>query len=167
MPSVAPVEGDHHLTGVADARRRMDMTIALNADVFDKAAAYDGFILIGGFAAFFTLWSGVAQHLERQTVLLSGFLMMISVLLYVAWHIYRMLTQQHAQIRYAKIVSEALEPEEFELRWAEARNAAKREFTIMQGHWPYIYWPCVAAGVSAALVLGIGTFSQLMVQPSP
>lgn len=166
MPSVVPIEGDHHLTGVADAKRRMDMTIALNADVYDKAASYDGFILIGGFAAFFTLWSGVAQHLERQTVLVSGGLMMIAILLYVAWHIYRMLMQR-AQMRYAQIVSEMLEPEEFERRWAVARNAAKREFIIMQGHWPYIYWPCVAAGVSAALVLGFGTFSELMAPPPP
>jgi hypothetical protein len=162
MPSIIPIEGDHHLTGVADAKRRMDMTIALNADVFDKAAAYDGVILIGGFAAFFTLWSGMAAHLGKTTVLASGGLMLVSVLLYIAWHIYRMLTQQHAQMRYAKIVSEHLDPAVFEARWEDARNATKREFIRMQSHWPYIYWPCVATGVTAALILGFGAFAGFL-----
>jgi hypothetical protein len=162
MPSLVPIEGDHHLTGVSDAKRRMDMTIALNADVYDKAAHYDSVILIGGFAAFFALWSGVTPHLPKAIVLWSGGLMLVSVLLYIAWHIYRMLTQQAAQMRYAKIVAEPLEPAEFEVRWETARNEAKRAFTRMQSHWPYIYWPCVATGIAAALILGVGTFAALV-----
>lgn len=162
MPPLTPVDGEHAPARIEDAQRRMDMMVALNADIFEKAAAYDSAIMIGGFAAFFALWSGVAEHLGKTIVLVSGVLMMVSVLLYVIWHIYRMLVHQRAQRRYAAIVEANLQPAAFEAQWEAARVIAKRESVILLSHWPFIYWPCVATGIGAAAVLAAGSFSSLL-----
>lgn len=134
----------------------MQRLIVLNGEIFEKAAAYDNVIMIAGFAAFYTTWSGAAEHLERAVVLWSGTLITLSLALYVCWHIYNMVIRQRGQRRFAQAIQTATDPLKFESAWTKAEVAYRKDTTIMLGRWLFVFAPCVVTGLAAAVVLVIG-----------
>ena len=109
----------------------MQKLILINGEIFEKAAAYDNVIMIGGFAAFYATWSGAVSLLERWAVLWSGALISVSLTLYICWHIYSMVVRQIGQRRFATVIQTSTDPIAFEAAWQKAELQLRKDNAVM------------------------------------
>src|SRR5688500_16100420 len=67
--------------------------------VLDASSGYNQIVVLGGYAGFFTIWSGTAGFLPRWLVLTSGALMGLSLIVYVGWTVYGMILRSSGMQR--------------------------------------------------------------------
>lgn len=150
----------HRASAEATVKARMEKLIAFNVETFERAATYDNIIMIGGYAAFFTVWTGVTPHIGRAPVLWAGGLICVSLALYVFWHIYQMSARYRAQRRFAAVI-EQNDVSTFDRQWHDAEIAYKRDMSIVLSRWLFVFVPSVVTGLAAAVVLSGAIWSGI------
>ena len=69
---------------LADAQQKM-VTVS-----YDKAASYTTVIIFGGYAGFFAIWQLSKEYLTKPQVLWSALLILVSLLVFVMFEVYKM-----------------------------------------------------------------------------
>lgn len=125
-------EGDAMATGPdtepADLTTREFYDAALNfqAKALEQSSTYNQVIILAGYAAFFAVWSTMADEVPRWAMLLSGASIIVSVIVYVGWTIAGMVFMKTFHEDMAKAIG--LGPEGFlaRVQSAESRMLARR-----------------------------------------
>lgn len=142
-----------------------DKLIELNSKTFSTAAAYDNAVMLGGYVAFFALWSGVQGNVSAVCRLLTVALMAISLMCYMGWQIIQMLTRQWYEWKCASILNAANDASRFNAAWLKAA----REYEIANGRlfrfWPFLFVPAVALGFFAAGLLAYNALAIVLRWP--
>jgi hypothetical protein len=140
-----------------DAR---DKAVALQAEVFSKAAAYDNGVILAGYVAFFALWAGSNKDVSHLCRLVTVALMGTSLLCYMAWHILQMLTRQTYEFKLANVMKLVGDAKRFNEEWAKTLIEEQRALVRIMRFWPFLFVPAVGLGFLAG---GILTYNSLAV----
>jgi hypothetical protein len=128
--------------------------------LFDSATAYNQLIVIGGYAAFFGLWSGVAKEINRTALLSSGLLILVSLLIYVTWTVIGMYRLQGQNIATLQTFEQGVEG--FEERFKAAVAAAHGTNAKLLRLWRPVVWAAGLSAFAAAALLGGAAFLSLI-----
>jgi heme exporter protein D len=124
--------------------------------IFDTSTAYNQLIAIGGYAAFFAVWSAVAKEIDRIVLLISGGLIVVSLLVYVTWTVVNMYRVQSANM--ATLGTFAKGPEGFEERYKAAVADGHGKNAKLAKFWLPVVWLAGMSGFGAAALLGGAAF---------
>ena len=120
--------------------------------MFDASTAYNQLIVIGGYAAFFGVWSAFAKDLNRTVILSSGALILVSLIVYVSWTVISMF--QLGRRNMEAIASFAEGVEGFEERIHAVEIAGQQRSRSMLKFWRPVVFTSGLTGFAAAVVLG-------------
>ena len=67
--------------------------------MYDASVTYNQVVVLAGYAAFFAVWSAVADEIPPWVMLLSGGLILCSVVFYVGWTVANMILLKTANER--------------------------------------------------------------------
>ena len=151
-----------------EERRRVNEFIEIQMKVisasYEKAMAYTNLIIVAGYAGFFALWQITKDFLSRNQVLSSALLMLISVVLFVVFEIYKayyssrrlldigtILNDPENQSSLATLVSEI-----------EKHNLDEQKRYVRFGRiWHVVFILTVLSGLSAAFILAYALVRSL------
>jgi hypothetical protein len=74
-----------------DMREFYEALLSFQLKAIEGAGIYNQVIVLGGYAAFFAIWSAVSGAIADWVVLTAGGLMLISVIVYVGWTVANMI----------------------------------------------------------------------------
>ena len=147
--------------GLATAAREEDFAREINARrnffgvaaeyqsrIFDSSVAYNQIIVLGGYAAFFGVWSAVAEDIPREVLLGSGALILVSLIVYVSWTVVGM---YHLGIRNLQAVGTFGEGVEgFQERLVAVEIEAQKRSGKLLKFWKAVVWVSGLTGFVAA-----------------
>jgi hypothetical protein len=151
--------------GVAESAREEDFAREVNARrdffgvaaeyqsrIFDSSVAYNQIIVLGGYAAFFGVWSAVAKDIPREVLLGSGALILVSLIVYVSWTVVGM---YHLGIRNLQAVGTFGEGVDgFQERLVAVEIEAQKRSGKLLRFWKAVVWVSGLTGFVAASALG-------------
>lgn len=121
----------------------------LNEKLLSHSMNYTNLVLVAGYAGFFAFWSTLTDKVPKWLFALSGFLILLSLTLFIVWEITKMVWQA-IQMR---TVSETLEGQrgphvvaQYEAAYATYQKKVTRV-------WVFFLVPTVVSGLGAALLL--------------
>lgn len=139
------------------ARRDFFGTAAeFQSRLFDSSTAYNQLIVIGGYGAFFAVWSAFANHIPPVVLLLSGALMTVSLIIYVTWTVVNMYRLQSSNIGAMQTFAEGVEG--FEERYQAALASGHGQSASLLRFWKPVVWLAGLSGLGAALLLAGAAF---------
>ncbi|HDV5280191.1 TPA: hypothetical protein RI749_003017, partial [Vibrio cholerae] len=72
------------------------------AHVYGKANSYSNVIIAAGYVGFFTLWSSLKSDLPQWAILSSGALILISLMTFIGFELYKMISVSVQMHRVSK-----------------------------------------------------------------
>lgn len=151
---------------VNDDRERLqafyESAAAYQSRLFEASSGYNQVVVLAAYAGFFTIWSTVRQDVPHWLLLISGALMAISLILYVAWTIASMVVMQGNMVRLLGEYSKGVDGYLARVQAVEAQNlaAGKR----LMRYWKPTLWSSGLTGMVAGLLIAAGAF-QAAVAP--
>jgi hypothetical protein len=122
----------------------------LLARIHSQARNYTNLVMVVGYAGILTLWSQLGDKLPHLIFLISGALLVISLLGFVSHEIFKML-DEHVALRRAAKSLEGMESQEERIKkFNEALNNSDAKSAKW---WLLFFVPTLVTGVSAALIL--------------
>ncbi len=118
----------------------------------EYGARYVNVLLVAGYAAFFALWGGMADKLPKFPVLLSGAMMSLSLISFVAWEVLGMIKGSISGVRFLNITASGFPPD-FERRWAAAARLGARDHARYMRFWPLSLGFSITTGFGGAALL--------------
>lgn len=128
---------------------------------FTGASAYSNVIILGGYAAYFALWTTMRQAIPPQLAAASALLMALSCFFFVSFEVHKMITQAEALKRWTAYTENESDPirmlASFKRDVVEMNNSLVKLWTwALHG----ALWP----GILAAGLL-VGLFFYTLVFP--
>ncbi len=144
-------------TDLDDERRarHLDRVVAANAATFKGAQDYTNFIIVGGYAAFFALWSGMAKDIPALWRLGSGTCIGLSLILFIGWELFGIRHRMKSGTRFADVLKIEGYPEDFEDRWDKVVAQNGRDSFWYLRIWPWVFAPAVVLGLTGAVMLTV------------
>ena len=109
-----------------------------------EAASYTNLILIGGYAAFFTMWSSVKEDLSRGYMLWAALLMTVSVSLFLLFEVLKM-------VELAGRLQRSAQP-----------GQVGRLGSMLIRSWNVVLWITALTGFGGATILGVAFVDGLL-----
>ena len=128
--------------------------------IFDASTAYNQLIVIGGYAAFFGVWAGFSKDLNRTVILLSGCLVLASLVVYITWTVIGMYQLGRRNIEAAATFGAGIEG--FVERFQATEVAAQQRSASLLKFWPPVVWASGLTGFAAAILLGNAALLAMM-----
>jgi len=149
----------------AEQRRQLDEQVQKMQEVeirtistlFDKAATYTNVFVIGGYAAFWGLWTATKQYLMPFQVILSALLMLASVATFVFFEVYKQHCTSMANIKRLRVLrtpENQSSPEKYLQALKEFQSDGERTNVQFVRVWAVTFYITVGAALAAVAVLG-------------
>jgi hypothetical protein len=152
---VIPPEGRVEDNELASAYRKT--VIDIQSQLFDKAAAYNNLIMVGGYAGAFTVWGNVRSQLPPYTNILIALLLGFSLSIFIFYQVYKMTAHVMHFQRVRVLLGDTLLLQEFFDRYNEMEQQARRT-TLRTG--VRLSLACLLlSGIPALLALGLLFFN--------
>lgn len=107
MPQAIPQESLQAVTK-QDRQRIADQIAEAQQNLisisYDKAATYTAVIIFGGYAGFFAIWQLSKEYLSKQQTLGSALLILVSMLSFVLFEVYKMIFVTRSILTHAKTI---------------------------------------------------------------
>ena len=152
-----------------DTKRRIDLVvetqIRIIAGSYEKANAYTNLIILAGYAGLFALWQLTKDNLSRAQTLTSALLMLISIVIFVLFEIYKAHYSSGVLRRYLRVVQQSenrTSPERLLSAMSTFEAAEQAAAIHFVRFWQVVFWLTTITGVSAALVLGYAFVRALL-----
>lgn len=123
----------------------------------EQSSTYNQVIILAGYAAFFAVWSTVSSEIPRWALLVSGGLIVISVIVYVAWTVANMILLKTYQESTAAALAQGFDDFFPRLQQVDGKFLTKRQ-RIMRWWLPVV----AVAGFSALFAAGILASTSLV-----
>ena len=139
---------------------RKQVLIEISTALYEKSTAYNNLILAAGYAAFFTTWSNTQPFLSEVQSRASVVSILISLLVFILWEIYKMVYTGTVQNQNAVIISAS--PEDFWLAIEKLRTAEQSFLIKVIGAWPIVLTFTLVPGLIGAGFLMWGLITNGM-----
>ncbi len=127
---------------------------------FDKLSSYTSLIVIGGYAAFFSVWSALEKFVSPWVRLWTFGLMGISILIFVLSETYRITKYSSEMLSWLRILK-ATSPERFKAQQEELTKVQDRKNVERVKTQRIIQFVVTGLAVVAALILFYGIGEEL------
>ncbi|NRQ42537.1 hypothetical protein HRH59_08110 [Rheinheimera sp. YQF-2] len=118
------------------------------AHAYGKANSYTNVIIAAGYVGFFTLWGSLKNDLPLWAILVSGALILISLLIFIGFEIYKMISSSVQMHRISKRLQTP------DMGTLAAIQQIERESSLRNAKvWVFAVIPTVVTGFGAGLVL--------------
>jgi hypothetical protein len=134
----------------------IETQIKILSALYDKAVAYTSVIIFGGYASFFGLWSLTKVYLSPGLARLAALLMLLSVLTFVLFEVFKMVVTSRSLYRQSLILSDpkGLNDPSILLRRLQDFSQAERKASIpFMRVWVVNVAIAVSTGLAAAGIL--------------
>ncbi|WP_272265288.1 hypothetical protein [Vibrio europaeus] len=118
------------------------------AHVYGKANSYSNLIIAAGYVGFFTLWSSLKSDLPTWAILSSGALILISLMMFIGFELYKMISVSVQMHRFCKRLQK---PDMSTL--SEIQRIEQKHALISARVWIFTIIPTVFSGFGAGLIL--------------
>lgn len=152
-----------------ETRRRIDLVvetqIRIIAGSYEKANAYTNLIILAGYAGLFALWQFTRDILSRTQVLTAALLILISIVVFVIFEIYKAHYTSRLLRQYLGVVQQPqnrTSPERLLSAMNTFEDAERAAAIHFVRFWQVVFWLTTVTGVSAALVLGYALVRALL-----
>ena len=156
----------HILYRLEDVDAIYERRLKLVESSWDKASAYDTAITVAGYAAFFGLWSGVADDVSPAARTLTAALMGVSLLLYISWTLLVMITRHSYDREFVGTIAKSQEPIDAINDWDTIERKKIRALIGVQSFWMPVFGTAVLTGLSGALLLTYSCLSRAFGLPT-
>ncbi len=137
-----------------ETEKQIEALLQLNEKLLSHAVNYTNLILVAGYAGFFAFWASLSDKIPAWMFSLSGFLILLSLVLFIAWEIIKSVWQAFHMRRIGKILAGQKGPKI--IAQYEAAFASYQIKTTAV--WVFFLVPTVVTGLGAAFCL-IGFFA--------
>ena len=72
---------------------------------YDKATTYTNLVIVAGYAGLFALWHVTKEHLSRNQTLSAALLLLVSIIVFVLFEIYKAYYTSSSLLGYSQIVN--------------------------------------------------------------
>lgn len=123
---------------------------------FNSAVAYTNLIMLAGYAGFFGLWQLAAEYLSKNEKLWSALLILVSLLLFVAFEVVKMIVIARGVRKKAAILnspSTAGNPERTLAALQSFEKSLDRATKPFMLYWTITTALCVASGLAGVTIL--------------
>ena len=128
--------------------------IALQSQMFDKAASYNNIVISFGYAGFFAIWNFVSDQLHSWDTALIALLLGASLLVFIAW---TLIVSFHNSVSMRKIASAFTVEYENTEEKLQAVLTKEQEVAVsafrLQKMWLFVFSFTVATGFLAGFLL--------------
>lgn len=118
------------------------------AHSYGKANSYSNIIIAAGYVGFFSLWGSLKKDLPFWAILVSGALILTSLLIFIGFELYKMISNSVQMHRISKRL-QAPDMGTLTLIQKIERESSLRNAKV----WIFTVIPTVATGLAAGLVL--------------
>ena len=133
-----------------DLDKLYEAQLELMTAAFNKGKAYFNMVIVGGYAAFFALWSFVGDLLSDVQRLWSALLIALSIIFFIVWEITQMFSYSRTLLSLAKLVES---PQTFAARIHEHNRNEKQSGTKLALIWIVVFWVTVITAFAGAGIL--------------
>lgn len=133
-------------------------------ETFQQARAYLNVILIAGYAGLFALWTTFQDRLSSLSILVSGLLACVSIMLFVAWELYSMVKRQQAVKMLRMMVDQ---PSRFEKGFPQFLERFQATAARLERGWWATVIVTTLAGMTAYLVILSSLAHDLIMRYAP
>lgn len=135
--------------GLSDQISVLQQQKEILAHVYDKASAYTNIVMTVGYAAVFGIWQLMKDHLTYGQNLLVAVLVIISIMLFAGFEVYKMISHAFFFRRLNKILTNFPGNEQ-----GEAWKIAWNEYSTNESRiWVYFLIPTVLSGFGVGFLL--------------
>jgi hypothetical protein len=151
-----------------DIRERLsifyEVVASYQSRLLEASSGYNQVVVLAGYAGFFTIWSAVRDDVPHWLLLISGALMGVSLIIYVAWTVWGMVLKQTHIQRMIEEIAKGPEGYLARVQAAEAKNVA--EVAGYSKIWKPVVWSSGLTALAAAILVASGAFAAV-VWPRP
>ena len=143
-----------------DERERLNLAVETQTKIisegFEKATNYTNLIIVAGYAGFFALWQMTREYLNRDQVLISALLMMVSIIVFIVFEIYKALNTSIVLWKYSQLFTNtnnisSVEVMQSAINTFQARQSKSNNRLLVL--WGLVFAVTTATGLAAAFVL--------------
>ncbi len=141
-----------------DLALHQDKTIQhlhLLTGAYARGRDYSNFIIAAGYAAFIALWAGTAKDIGVEARLLSGGLLGLSLIVFVAFEIVKMAANMREQQVLSDAVWHAASREDLADRVRNASELISMRDLMIHDIWPLVFFGALIPGLLGAGLLAI------------
>jgi hypothetical protein len=139
------------------AQAAIETQVKVLSATFDKSVAYTNLVILAAYAGYFGLWQLTKEYLTKEIALWSALLMLVSVIIFVAFEIIKMVVIQHNVIDKAKVLrlpEVQRDPHALEKAFRELGAVHERVLYHFMRIWVGALIATVFTGMAAASLLG-------------
>ncbi|MCP8939385.1 hypothetical protein NK718_12745 [Alsobacter sp. SYSU M60028] len=134
-------------------KERQAIFVEILSKTYDRAAAYTNVVLIGGYAAAFTIWSNTKMFLPKSATLWTGGLLLLSLSAFVFFEVIKMVLNAKLFLSMYSLALSEQEPVAFERKVKEAQLAEQRLSVVMVRWWILTLIICVPSALVSLFIL--------------
>ncbi|MHB8988636.1 MAG: hypothetical protein ACYC6S_07615 [Desulfobulbia bacterium] len=139
----------------------VEILIRVMSASYDKANTTANLIMIGGYASFYAVWGKFYDKFPSFWMSISGALMILSVMIFIVWEIYKMIFYSTNLSGLYKIIAEK-NPEVFSKKLKENEISTKKRNIEQLKIWYVVLFLTVIPGVSAGFILLYSFYLQII-----
>lgn len=140
----------------------IEIVVKVIAEAFDRSTAYANIIILAGYAGFFATWSFVKDYLTERSTIITALLMVLSVIVFVAWEMFKMILGAKDLNRLSHLVpTPPLSPEQFFKRLNRIQNVLQIRKVSLVRYWYVVLTTTVLAGFGAGFILVYNFIAKL------
>jgi hypothetical protein len=137
-----------------------EATASYQSRMLEASSGYNQVVVLAGYAGFFTLWSAVRDDVHHSLLLISGGLMALSLIVYVAWTVASMVLSRNSMQRLLNEIAKGPEGYLARVQAAEAKNVG--DANAYMRFWKPVLWSSGVPALLAALLLTTGAFASVV-----
>lgn len=146
------------------AQAAIEAQVKVLSATFDKSAAYTNLIILAAYAGFFGLWQLTKDYLTKELALWSALLMLVSVVIFVAFEVIKMVVIQHNFMDRVKVLKSPevqRDPRALESAFQELGVVHERVLYHFMRFWVGALVATILTGMAAASLLGYAFIASL------
>ncbi len=137
--------------------------VAMQSQMFDKAAAYNNIIVTLGYAGFFAIWTFTKDNLATWDTVLIAALLGTSLMLFIAWTLGISMVNARLVQRMGAVLNAEYESREDKVAAAIAfETKHQKKLLRVLSVWMPVFYMTVFTGFSAGLILLSLLFGQVI-----
>lgn len=138
----------------ADREARLDRLLNRYSEAINRGKEYTNVIILGGYAAFFALWSTVAGDIGPAARCMAGGLLSVSALVFISWEVLQMYVHAQERSDFAAIIDfKGPYPSDFDRKWSALQAREYRRLAGLQKWWLTVLTISVATGLPGGAIL--------------
>lgn len=151
----------------AAAGKMLEAVSKLVTTTYERSVAYTNVVMIGGYAAFFALWSATKPVLSGRLALAAALMMTVSAAVFVFFEVVKMIQSSQFVVRHQGLLTDPAvqkDPEMLRMRLDEYEALRRASVLRLAWMWRVALWLTVPTAAIAVALLA-GNYSFLLLFP--